>query len=437
MRTGVLPRGPSEACRRNNLCEKRFVYWQPLRLYAFLPLLPKLKSKPLKQPTTKKKFCMPSPAEAMEGKRARLCVMQKGIFTELPLSAATQVANADSNSAQKVVESFLNKMPQGKFRVLHTFDFTHGAVPSTNLIQDASGNLYGTTPWGGNSTCELHGCGVLFKLTPSGKFSVLYSFTGGSDGGNPGSGLIRDAKGNLYGTTALTASSSGEVFELTTSGQLEVLYSFTGGTDGEGPNGVIQDSKGNLYGSTFGGGAFGNGTVFKLDTSGTETVLYSFKGKSDGGEPTSRLIMDSAGNLYGTTQLFGDHKGNCDLPNSPPGCGTAFKVDTAGVFSVLVKFDYADGDNPYNSPLTPDTHGNFSGTTLKGGDGCGGVGCGVAYKLSAAGKESVLYNFKGGSDGDGPSAGVVEDSKGNLYGTTSVGGDASCDCGVIFELTKL
>jgi len=325
----------------------------------------------------------------------------------------------------------------GKFRVLHRFDFTHGAVPSTNLIQDASGNLYGTTPWGGNSTCELHGCGVLFKLTPSGKFSVLYSFTGGSDGGNPGSGLIRDAKGNLYGTTALTASSSGEVFELTTSGQLEVLYSFTGGTDGEGPNGVIQDSKGNLYGSTFGGGAFGNGTVFKLDTSGTETVLYSFKGKSDGGEPTSRLIMDSAGNLYGTTQLFGDHKGNCDLPNSPPGCGTAFKVDTAGVFSVLVKFDYADGDNPYNSPLTPDTHGNFSGTTLKGGDGCGGVGCGVAYKLSAAGKESVFYNFKGGSDGDGPSAGVVEDSKGNLYGTTSVGGDASCDCGVIFELTKL
>ena len=321
----------------------------------------------------------------------------------------------------------------GKFKVLHTFDFTDGAVPLTNLIQDASGNLYGTTLWGGNSTCELHGCGVLFKLTPSRKFSVLYRFTGGSDGANPGSGVIIDGKGNLYGATELTSSSFGEVFELTTSGQLEVLYSFKGNTDGEGPNGVIQDSKGNLYGSTFGGGAFGYGTMFKLDTSGTETVLHSFKGKSDGGEPYSRLIMDSAGNLYGTTQLFGDHKGNCDLPDSPPGCGTAFKIDTAGVFSVLVKFDSADGKEPYNSPLTLDTHGNFFGTTLEGGDGCGGGGCGVAYKLSAAGKESVLYNFNGGSGGDGPSAGVVEDSKGNLYGTTWAGGDH--DCGVIFELT--
>jgi uncharacterized repeat protein (TIGR03803 family) len=100
---------------------------------------------------------------------------------------------------------------------------------------------------------------------------------------------------------------------------------------------------------------------------------------------------------------------------------------------VLVKFDSADGKEPYNSPLTPDTHGNFFGTTLEGGDGCGGGGCGVAYKLSAAGKESVVYNFNGGSGGDGPSAGVVEDRKGNLYGTTWVGGDH--DYGVIFELT--
>ena len=329
---------------------------------------------------------------------------------------------------------------KGKFKVLHAFDFSDGAVPG-NLVYDASGNLYGTATWGGNSACQNEGCGVIFKLTPAGEFTLLYKFTGGSDGSIP-NGLTMGAKGNLYGTTEGNTSSYdeyGEVFELTTSGQLDVLYSFKGNTDGGGPSGVIQDSKGNLYGATRGGGdtscilfeGSGCGLVYELDTSGKERVLYSFKGGSDGAFPGSPLIMDKAGNLYGTASLGGYEKGICHLPDSPVGCGTVFKIDTAGTFSELVKFDSADGNYP--GPLMEDTHGTIFGTTALGGRGCCGGG-GVVYKLTASDKESVLYKFNGTSDGQWPIK-VVEDTKGNLYGTTIFGGDLSCGCGVVFELT--
>ncbi|HXM22987.1 MAG TPA: choice-of-anchor tandem repeat GloVer-containing protein [Terriglobales bacterium] len=324
---------------------------------------------------------------------------------------------------------------KGKFKVLHTFDFSDGVVPG-NLVYDASGNLYGTATWGGNSACQNEGCGVIFKLTSAGAFTLLYKFTGGSDGLNP-NGLTMGAKGNLYGTACC-----GEVFQLTASGKLEVLYSFTETGTGLGPEGVIEDSAGNLYGTTFGGGdtscslyeGSGCGLVYKLDTSGKETVLYSFKGRSDGAFPASTLIMDKAGNLYGTASLGGDEKGVCHLSGSPVGCGTVFKIDTAGAFSVLVKFDGSDG--LYPGTLTEDAHGIIFGTTDFGGNVC----CGVVYKLTAGNKEAVLYNFKRQSDGGWPVK-VVEDTKGNLYGTTLNGGDLSCapgqgvGCGVIFELT--
>jgi uncharacterized repeat protein (TIGR03803 family) len=334
-----------------------------------------------------------------------------------------------------------------KFSVLHTFSFSDGAVPG-DLIRDAQGNLYGTTNWGGNTSCQPSGCGVVFKLTSKGDFTVLYSFTGGSDGALP-SGLILDAKGNLYGT-ALDITGSGEVFKLTSSGGLEVLHSFTQFSDGSIPyGGVIQDSQGNLYGTTFQGGdsscslggGGGCGVAYKLDTNGKETVLYTFKGKSDGGLPVTPLVLDKAGNLYGTASLGGYEKGNCDLPFSPKGCGTVFKINTAGAFSVLFAFNSTDGNDP--GPLTEDTHGNIYGTTRFGGNSCSGSGsgCGLVYKLTAAGKESILYNFKGQSDGSEPETGVVEDSKGNLYGTTLSGGNLSCQqgqgggCGTIFQLT--
>jgi uncharacterized repeat protein (TIGR03803 family) len=142
--------------------------------------------------------------------------------------------------------------------------------------------------------------------------------------------------------------------------------------------------------------------------------------------------MDKAGNLYGTASLGGYEKGICHLPDSPVGCGTVFKIDTAGTFSELVKFDSADGNYP--GPLMEDTHGTIFGTTALGGRGCCGGG-GVVYKLTASDKESVLYKFNGTSDGQWPIK-VVEDTKGNLYGTTIFGGDLSYGCGVVFELTR-
>jgi uncharacterized repeat protein (TIGR03803 family) len=342
---------------------------------------------------------------------------------------------------------------EGKFKLLHTFKYDDGAVPVGNLIQDASGNLYGTTNDGGNNgKCES-GCGVVFKLTPAGKFTMLYNFTG-SEGSNPTSGVIIDAAGNLYGVAQTYGA--GEVFELTASGDFRVVYSFDGTTDGGSPNGVIQDSNGNLYGTTaYGGDApcyfhqtgVGCGVVYKLDTSGNETVLYRFKGLSDGAFPGAPLFMDKAGNLYGTTTRGGDDKGNCNHTNELlPGCGTIFEIDTAGTFSVLFTFDSADGYSP--NQIMQDAHGNLYGSTPSGGNGkCSygdyAIGCGVVFKLTPSGQESVLHNFRGQRDGGNPSGAVVEDSKGNFYGTTYYGGDLSCvpyngsgpGCGVIFELT--
>jgi uncharacterized repeat protein (TIGR03803 family) len=221
--------------------------------------------------------------------------------------------------------------------VLHSFAGgpSDGAVPQAGLIADSSGNLYGTTREGGSG-------GVVFKLSPSGTYTVFYSFTGGSNGGAPFARLLADSSGNLYGTTyAGGRSNAGVVFKLSASGTYTVLYSFCslpGCRDGNQPDaGLIADSSGNLYGTTIAGGGSGNGTVFKLSPAGTETVLYSFTGGRDGGGPGG-LIADSSGNLYGAA-------------------------------------------------------GGGSGT------GCEGSPCGVVFKLSPSGTYTVLYAFTGGSDG--------------------------------------
>ncbi|MGA9472175.1 MAG: choice-of-anchor tandem repeat GloVer-containing protein [Terriglobales bacterium] len=323
----------------------------------------------------------------------------------------------------------------GTFSVLHTFDFNDGADPAIGA-QDADGNLYGTAFWGGKRACQDGGCGLIFKLTPAGEFTVLYSFTGGSDGANPYS-LIMDDQGDLYGTTSGTNTGVEEIFELTNSGSLEVLHVFGQSPDGNLPEGIIRDSAGNLYGTTAGGGTYGAGTVFKVDTTGNEAVLYSFKGKSDGGLPFAPPIMDNAGNLYGTASQDGDEKGACNPPDSTLGCGTVFKVDAAGVFSKLFAFHYVNGD--YAGPLSLGTHGAIYGTTAFGGNGCSQGGCGVAFKVNSEGKESVLYNFQGQAGGSWPGK-LVEDRKGNQYGTAVSGGDLSCPyqsgtgCGMVFEL---
>src|ERR1700733_11505081 len=231
---------------------------------------------------------------------------------------------------------------------------TDGNTPYVGVIRDHEGNLYGTTAAGGTGCPEYGGCGVVFELDRKGNETVLYNFcpTGEyfncTDGNSPNA-VIQDAAGNLYGTTeyggtdlASCGGGCGVVFKLTPPAQEggawteTVLYSFTGGTDGGYPvGGVIQDVADNLYGTTLFGGldssycSFYCGVVFKLDTAGNETALYSFTGLADGNNPYSSLIQDAAGNLYGTTGYGGDFSGEFCANNT--GCGVVFKVASAGV----------------------------------------------------------------------------------------------------------
>jgi uncharacterized repeat protein (TIGR03803 family) len=248
----------------------------------------------------------------------------------------------------------------GKETVLYSFTGTggDGTLPWGRVVRDSAGNLYGTTINGGT-----YGSGIVFKVDPTGKETVLYTFTGADDGAYPYAGLIRDAKGNLYGTTLLNT-----VFRIDPIGKVTVLYTFTGPPDGAILEaGLIRDSAGNLYGTTYSGGTTNYGTVFKISAQGQETVLYSFTGGADGGKPRhSSLVRDSAGNLYGTT----GEGGSSDF-------GVVFKLDTAGSETVLHTFSGSDGKIPYGT-LARDKTGNLYGTTYEGG----AYGGGVVFKIA-------------------------------------------------------
>jgi len=343
----------------------------------------------------------------------------------------------------------LNKA--GKEVGLYSFDGTNGAGPYAGLLRDAAGNFFGTTIGGGTDgqSCDGtqgYGCGVAFKLTKAGKETV-YKFQGTPDGYFPESLLVEDPAGDLYGTTYLGgADTLGTVFKIDTKGNETILHSFAGPPEGGGDGafsyeGVIMDAVGNLYGVTSRGGAYGAGVVYELAAGGGETVLYSFTGSSDGSGPDSVLLLDSQGNLYGTTAGGGN---SCGVN----GCGVVFELSPqpGGTWaeSVLYAFcslpDCTDGQEPGSGPLVMDFAGNIYGTTYFGGAyrNCNGDGCGVVFKLDAAGKETVLHSFTGGSDGASPVAGLAMDSSDNLYGTTQ-GGGATCypslTCGVVFKIT--
>lgn len=192
--------------------------------------------------------------------------------------------------------------PQGVGTVVHEFgEVADGVFPNAGLVRDAAGNIYGTTSFGG-----LYGYGMIFKVGPGGQETILYNFRGGADGTAP-SGISRDAKGNLYGTTALGgASNFGTVFKFTTAGQHIVLHSFSG-LDGALPYSTVAlDEQGNIYGSTYQGGLHNKGTVFTVDANGNEKVLHNFRGKADGKYPLG-IIRDSSGTLYGTTYQGGTY----------------------------------------------------------------------------------------------------------------------------------
>jgi len=291
---------------------------------------------------------------------------------------------------------------------------TDGQNPHGGLIRDAAGNLYGTTAFGGFSSA-----GTVFKIDAHGTETVLYNFTGGADGYQPLGILARDGAGNLYGTTQYGGTAkAGVIFKVDNLGNETVLYSFSGGSDGKYPMaGLIGDAAGNIYGTTEYGGVSGSGTVFKLDRTRRLTVLHSFTGgSSDGQTPTGGLLRDSSGNLYGTTQYGGASSH-----------GTVFKIDATGHFTILHSFTWNDGGNPASGVIR-DSAGNFYGTTQYGG-----TGLGVIFKLDAGTNlEHVLHSFTGSTDGSVPTGDLLRDSAGNFYGTTSRGGAISC--GTVFKL---
>lgn len=198
-----------------------------------------------------------------------------------------------------------------------------GGSPLATLARDPQGNLYGTTNLGGANCLDNLGCGTVFKVDSSGNETVLYNFTGGTDGKQPVGGVVLDEQGNIFGTTSEGGLGFGTVFKLDPNGGLTVLHSFgQSSPDGAQPfAGLTRDSRGSLYGTTYLGGAFGYGSVYKLDANGNFSVLHSFTWGTDGRAPWAGVILDQAGNIYGTTQLGGDQ--NCDFGN---GCGVVFKI---------------------------------------------------------------------------------------------------------------
>jgi uncharacterized repeat protein (TIGR03803 family) len=342
-----------------------------------------------------------------------------------------------------------------KQSTVYWFSGGDGIEPQASLLSDSSGNLYGTTAFGG-----LYQQGAVFKLTPNSKggwtSNLIHSFNG-KDGAYPSAPLIFDSAGNLYGTTSggganscsIPGSGCGVVFELAPSSggkwTESVLYSFKGIADGQWPAAGLVFSKGNLFGTTFAGGGngtgcmyFGCGVVFELTPSSggqwTEVVIYTFTGGNDNGQPEyGSLAVDAAGNLYGTTSYAG-----CD------GCTgfyrTVFELSPNGVggWTQSVLYTFQDGGLPFAGVIL-DAAGNLYGTTAYALYNYSNSGTVFELKPSAgAWTETILYSFTGGSDGGVPLAGVIFDAAGNLYGTTSEGGTSpGCNlgCGVVYKLT--
>jgi uncharacterized repeat protein (TIGR03803 family) len=347
--------------------------------------------------------------------------------------AATLASGALAANKEKVIYSFSGG--------------SDGGDPHSTLIFDGAGNAYGTTIRGGDLDF-----GTVFKLTPNsnGKWTetVLYSFLAGSDGKNPYGGVIMDSKGNLYGTTAAgggggvcAGDGCGIVFKLTRSGKNwteSILYSFQGGKDGWDPGGgLVSDPQGNFYGTTADGGTAdgcngqGCGTVYQLSPAKggqwKERVIHRFTNGKDGSRGSlGALVLDKGGSLYGVAELGG-----------ALGAGTVFKMTRAfggkWSFSTIHAFKGLPHPGyPYGGVIF-DSNGNLYGTTYFGGAN----GAGSVFKLTNSNgkwKESLLYSFQDGQDGSLPTCGLVFDAKGNLYGTTSEGGDTNGD-GIIFKLT--
>jgi uncharacterized repeat protein (TIGR03803 family) len=321
-------------------------------------------------------------------------------------------AGADANAAP-VAEGAI-------YTDLHMFKggANDGCNPGAKVTLDPGGNIYGTADFCGPYG---DGDGVVYRLAPDGTETILHFFTGGTDGAQPDGAVMRLGNGDLIGTTTSGgANDSGTLFKISKSGKFKVLHALTLDEGSEARGNLHRDSHGNLYGTALFGGADGAGTVFKYGADGTFTVLHTFTGGADGEFPEHGVVSDMAGNLYGVT-AFGGAFGN----------GSVFKIDTAGNFSTVYSFTGGtDGGFLYGG-MAIDSDGTLYGSTANGGANSAGT----VFKLAQDGTLTTLYDFTGGADGASPEGDMLLLGK-DLFSTASAGGDPTCMCGVVYELTS-
>lgn len=310
--------------------------------------------------------------------------------------------------------------PSGTLTTVYSFCIktgcTDGSNPQTGLVQSTDGNFYGTTLQGGTSDY-----GTVFKITRGGVLTTLHSFDG-TDGASPLGRLVRATNGDFYGTTSFGGDGYGTVFKITSAGTLTTLHIFMGFPAGDGGNpygGLMQATNGNLYGTTFAGGVPNVGTFYQMTLAGALDILYVFSSIGDGGaNPYGTLVQAANGNLYGTAAANG---ANAD--------GTVFRITTSGVLTTLHSFDGTDGANP-EAGLVLGSDGNFYGTTNAGGTNSEGT----IFKITSAGTLKTLHDFDG-TDGRNPCGGLMQATSGTFYGTTYEGGTGSDTDGTAFSLS--
>jgi uncharacterized protein (TIGR03437 family) len=305
--------------------------------------------------------------------------------------------------------SIFKLTPAGTITTLYIFSSpaTTGSHPTGRLVQGPNGSFYGTTQFGG-----LLNWGTVFEITPQGTLTTLTSFSNERHGAGPGTGLIAGTDGNFYGTTEIGGvNGDGSVFRMTPTGTLTTLYSFgslPAQADGRTPYGdLVLGKDENIYGTAF-GGPYDSGIVFKVAPGGMVTMLYAFAG-ADGAGPTAGLIQATDGNLYGTTEQGGVY-----------GKGTVFRLTPNGVLATIYNFGATatDGMLPA-ADLLQASDGNLYGTTEEGG----AYQFGTVFKITLAGAMTIVHSLGVSStDGQIPYAGLIQGTDGNLYGTTGWGG---------------